>query len=632
MDIWWSCGAPPSCARATLHEPIRAVATTTLERTTFTFTYNLGVYINRLARPPLSPDALDVPASHRVDAHYSSQQNTPQSTIHRASASTMILRLCSLTLGLLSAAPLARALAPSDIPADTPVSQLIRDASAKLAAGNTQEALTYFDVAITRDPKNYLTYFRRGAAYLSLGKTAQAQNDFDKVLEVKPGFEGALMQRAKIRARKADWAAARKDYEAAGKTSEIQQLEEAQGAAVLAAEAAEKGDWEACVTQAGAAIVVAGAAYDIRKTRAHCRFQKGEVIEGVGDLQHLLQINPGDTWPHLQSSAMAFYSLGETDKGIKHIAQCLQSDPDSKQCMKLRRREKNLEKNLAKLRQLFEKRQYVGATKMLVARGEEAGLLKEVKDDFKDYVDQGYIYKNVPEGLYLSLVEMTCESFMEVSNTGGCTYGIELILIQMTNKLDKATPYCKEALQMNPTSLFGLINQAQRELNTDDFEAAIRTLDTAKEHHGQHGKVQELLQKAHTLLKRSKQKDYYKVLGVSRDAEDRDIKKAYRKLTKLYHPDKASANNMTPEEAQKKMSAVNEAYEILSDPELKQRFDNGDDPNNPEQQQNPFHGSPFGSGGGGQQFFFQQGGQGFPGGGGGFKFSQGGGFPGGFGF
>jgi DnaJ family protein C protein 3 len=326
----------------------------------------------------------------------------------------MIVRLSSLALGLLSTAPLAHALSPSDIPADVPVSQLIKDASVKLASGNTQDALTFFDVAITRDPKNYMTLFRRGAAYLSLGKTAQAQSDFDKVLELKPGFEGALVQRAKIKSRKADWVAARKDYEAAGKTEAIAELEEAQGAAVLAFEAAEKGDWENCVTHAGVAIMIAGAAYDIRKTRAKCRFEKGEVVEGIGDLQHLLQINTGDIEPHLQSSAMAFYSLGETDKGLKHIAQCLQSDPDSKKCMKLRRREKNLDKEIKKVHQLFEKKQYVGATKILVPRGEDPGLLKEIKDDFQDYVNEGYIYKNSPEDLYANLVEMTCEAYSEV--------------------------------------------------------------------------------------------------------------------------------------------------------------------------------------------------------------------------
>ncbi|KAH3905287.1 hypothetical protein HBI56_209650 [Parastagonospora nodorum] len=517
----------------------------------------------------------------------------------------MILRLSTLALGLLSAAPLTCALSAADIPADIPVSQLIKDASVKLASGDTQDALTYFDVAIARDPQNYLTFFRRGAAYLSLGRAQQAQHDFDKVLELKPGFEGALVQRAKIRARKADWAAARKDYEAAGKTDEIAQLDEAEGAAMLAQVAVNQGDWDACIQHAGTAIMVAGTAYDIRKTRARCRFEKGEVVEGISDLQHLLQINKGDIEPHLQSSAMAFYSLGETEKGIKHIAQCLQSDPDSKVCMKLRRREKNLEKTLKKVRSYFEKRQFATASKLLIDKGDGSpGLLKEVKQDFQEYVDAGYIYKNSPQGLYQDLVEMTCEAYVEMGNT------------------KKGTPYCHEALQLNPDSLYGLIHKGQTQLEADDFEDAVRTLEHAKEHHQQHQKIHELLSKAQTLLKRSKTKDYYKVLGLTRDAGEREIKRAYRKMSKMYHPDKASAINMTPEEAQKKMANINEAYEVLSDPELKERFDRGDDPNSTEQQQgNPFQGSPFG----GQQFMFRQGG-----GGGGFKFQQGG-FPGGFG-
>ncbi|KAH7393783.1 hypothetical protein DE146DRAFT_660013 [Phaeosphaeria sp. MPI-PUGE-AT-0046c] len=519
----------------------------------------------------------------------------------------MILRLSSLALGLLSAAPLTCAISPSDIPADTPVAQLIKDASVKLATGNAQDALTYFDVAISRDPQNYLTFFRRGAAYLSLGRAQQAQHDFDKVLELKPGFEGALVQRAKIKARRADWAAARIDYEAAGKADDIAQLDEAEGAAILAQAAAEKGDWDSCISQAGTAIVVAGGAYDIRKTRARCRFEKGEVIEGISDLQHLLQINKGDIEPHLQSSAMAFYSLGETDKGIKHIAQCLQSDPDSKACMKLRRREKNLEKDLKKVRSYFEKRQFATASKLLIDRGEdEPGLLKEVKQDFQDYVDMGYIFKSSPQGLYNELLEKTCEAYVEMGNH------------------KKGTPYCLEALSINPTSLYGSLHKAQSELDKDEFEDAVRTLEAAKEHHQQSQKLHDLLNKAQTLLKRSKTKDYYKVLGVTRDADDRDIKRAYRKLSKLYHPDKASSQNMTPEDAQKKMASVNEAYEVLSDPELKERFDRGDDPNSTEGQQgNPFQGNPFQ----GQQFMFRQGG-----GGGSFKFQGGGGFPGGFGF
>jgi DnaJ family protein C protein 3 len=192
----------------------------------------------------------------------------------------------------------------------------------------------------------------------------------------------------------------------------------------------------------------------------------------------------------------------------------------------------------------------------------------------------------------------------------------------MNNK-KKAAPYCSEALALNPHSLFGLLAEANRHLEKEDFEASIQTLNLAKEHHGGSERIQTLLQKAHTLLKRSKTKDYYKVLGVSTDADDRTIKRTYRTLTRQHHPDK---NPHVPKvEAEKKMAGINEAYEVLSDPELRARFDRGDDPNSQEQQGQPFHGSPFGQGPGGQQFFFRQSGGGGGGGfGGGFQFR---GFP-----
>lgn len=63
-------------------------------------------------------------------------------------------------------------------------------------------------------------------------------------------------------------------------------------------------------------------------------------------------------------------------------------------------------------------------------------------------------------------------------------------------------------------------------------------------------------------------KDYYEVLGVDRSASEADIKKAYRKLAKKYHPD------MNKEEgAAEKFKEVNEAYEVLGDPKKRQQYD-----------------------------------------------------------
>lgn len=504
----------------------------------------------------------------------------------------MILRPFSLAFGALclSSVPLSNALSTSEIPTDTPVSQLTSTANTLLAQGNAQDALTYFDVAIQRDPKNYLTLFKRGATYLSLGRNSQASRDFDQVLQIKPGFEGALTQRAKIKSRSADWEGACADYKTAGKegSEDYAALEEAQGAAKLAEDAEKASDWEACVSNAGTAILVAGTALDLRQRRARCRLQKGEVMEGLSDLNHVLQIHSGLTEPHLQISAMTFYSLGETEKGIQAASKCLHSDPDSKACSKLRKQEKRIEKSVKRVRELMERRQHNSAVKLLIPSGEDPGLLQEVKDDIKSYREEGYIHPKAPDGLYSSLVEMTCEAYSGMGNA------------------NKAQPYCDEALQYDSNSLPALLATASRQIDADEFESAIRTLNTAKEAHGNQQEIQEMLQKAQTLLKRSKQKDYYKVLGVSRDADEREIKRAMRKLTVQHHPDKAAQKGVSKEEAEKKMQAINEAYEVLSDPELKARFDNGDDPNDPTQGGQPFQGSPFGFGAGGQPVFFQQ--------------------------
>src|SRR5919198_4354767 len=67
----------------------------------------------------------------------------------------------------------------------------------------------------------------------------------------------------------------------------------------------------------------------------------------------------------------------------------------------------------------------------------------------------------------------------------------------------------------------------------------------------------------------SGKRDYYEVLGVGRDADAEEIKKAYRKLAMQYHPDR----NVGDREAEEKFKEAAEAYEVLRDPDKRARYD-----------------------------------------------------------
>ncbi len=108
--------------------------------------------------------------------------------------------------------------------------------------------------------------------------------------------------------------------------------------------------------------------------------------------------------------------------------------------------------------------------------------------------------------------------------------------------------------------------------------------------------------------------DYYAVLGVPKDASEKDLKKAYRKLAQQYHPDKNPGDTA----AELKFKELNEAYDVLGKAETRKEYDHA-------REMGYFVGGPGGAAGGGTQYvrvedLFGGGGQGQAGGAGGFDF------------
>lgn len=117
------------------------------------------------------------------------------------------------------------------------------------------------------------------------------------------------------------------------------------------------------------------------------------------------------------------------------------------------------------------------------------------------------------------------------------------------------------------------------EINTllENYEEAVRDFGNADRiSPGEFG-VKQKLKDAKIRLKQAKRKDYYKILGVDKDADPAAIKKAYRKLALKWHPDKNSGDDQQKAKAEKMFKDIGEAYAVLSDPEKKRRYDSGVD-------------------------------------------------------
>merc|ERR1712088_1109259 len=179
--------------------------------------------------------------------------------------------------------------------------------------------------------------------------------------------------------------------------------------------------------------------------------------------------------------------------------------------------------------------------------------------------------------------------------------------------LKEARKSCSDALQiLEEPRIF--CDRADAYLNDEMYDEAVNDFRKALELDENFQRAKEGLERAQKRQKQAQKRDYYKILGVKRNARKKEINKVYRKLAQKWHPDNFQ------DEDEKKFMDIAAAKEVLTDEEMRKKFDNGEDPLDPEEQQrgnNPFQG------GQGERFFFRGnpfGGGGFPGGGGGHNF------------
>ncbi|KIL56237.1 hypothetical protein M378DRAFT_37691, partial [Amanita muscaria Koide BX008] len=511
---------------------------------------------------------------------------------------------------------------------------LIHRANSLLTAGQFTDAAKLYSEAIDQSPADYLLYYKRATAYMSLSKHSPALDDFDRVLslttESDNTFDLAYLMKARIHTRDGEFSLAKKavgEYRKARENNayasqagrDVDELELVIEQGVKLKEKAEKERrahlWNACLETTSSALTTATHSIELREWRAECALAAGDLESAVGDLTRLTHLLPPTTPLLVRIFRLAYFLLPHPSPTPPNtLKQCLHFDPDSKACLALRRTAKSIDKSLPRLEELEGKQDWRGIIRLLTKKeGKDGNLLARLDEALKENTRPEDLLpppsKSQPKiplpdpfkysPLRQNMIRSLCKAYTNLFDASKTD-------LDARKNMGK---FCEELLAMHgcredPDGLVGHAEFLLAVSTSDDddskFDEALRLLEKAFEVTGRSDKkIYSRLSKAQNRRKLLKQKDYYKVLGVARDADGKTIKKAYRKKAKLAHPDKGGS--------EAKMATLNEAYEVLSNPELRSKFDMGEDPNDPT----AGHAHPF-QGHGGETYAFR----GFPGSGG----------------
>lgn len=222
--------------------------------------------------------------------------------------------------------------------------------------------------------------------------------------------------------------------------------------------------------------------------------------------------------------ARAFYASGETEQALKLLKMCLGLDPDMKAAIKLLRIVQKLSRTKEEGNNAFKAKDYQRAIELY-------GQALEVDPTNKD--------------MNAKILQNRAQAYLNLKD------------------YDAAINDCTEALRLDPGYVKAMKVRAKAYGGAERWEDAVRDYKSVAENNPTERGIQEDIRKAEFELKKAQRKDYYKILGVDKDASEHEIKKAYRKMAVKYHPDK----NRDGEQGDEMFKEVGEAYETLIDPQ-----------------------------------------------------------------
>ena len=154
---------------------------------------------------------------------------------------------------------------------------------------------------------------------------------------------------------------------------------------------------------------------------------------------------------------------------------------------------------------------------------------------------------------------------------------------QKLNKNVEALRDSNQSIKLNPFYARGYIKRGNVYMELKMFDDARADFQKAKDLDPNVAGVEGYLNDANKNAEKARKRDYYAILGIDKNADEKEIKRAYKKMAMKYHPDRNSESEESKKMAEKKFIDVNDAYSVLSDPKKRSMYDQGYDPLNPEE-------------------------------------------------
>merc|ERR1719273_1762405 len=406
-----------------------------------------------------------------------------------------------------------------------------------------RDALAKYSEAIDLCPQCAAFYGNRSACYLMLGQPRQALEDARTSTTLEPTFEKGWTRLARCCVLLGDTVTAKQALTRLGELggenpTEQRNVEVVDRLKTDGQQAYQASDYRRALYCLEKALEISTHSLLLKTSRAECLAFLGRYTEASEGANAVLQIDNMNA-DAIYVRGLCLYYEDNVERAFSHFTQVLRFAPDH-----------------VKAKEIYKKAKSLKAKKEEGNTAFKAGNLDEA-------------YKLYSEALLIDPCNRSTNAKLHFNRA---------TVAAKQKKMDECISDCDKALDLDPGYTKALLRRAKCYMESEQFEEAVRDYEKVLKSDKGNMEYRQLLQEAKLDLKKSKRKDFYKILGVEKTANDDEIKKAYRKRAMVHHPERhSSASEDEKKEHETKFKEVGEAYAILSDEKKRRMYDSGQD-------------------------------------------------------